>query len=30
MEKIVYILNQFSTKLNDKRKNKVQNLKKDL
>ena len=30
MEKIVYTLNQFSTKLNDKRKNKVQNLKKDL
>ena len=30
MEKIVYTLNQFSTKLNDKHKNKVQNLKKDL
>ena len=30
MEKLVYILNQFSTKLNDKHKNKIQNFKKDL
>ena len=30
MEKLVYTLNQFSTKLNDKCKNKVQNLKKDI
>ena len=30
MEKLVYRLNQFITKLNDKYKNKVQNFKKDL
>lgn len=30
MEKLVYTLNQFTTKLNGKRKNKVQNFKKDL
>lgn len=30
MEKLVYTLNQFLTKLNDKRKNKIQNFKKDL
>ena len=30
MKKIVYTSNQFAAKLNDKRKNKVQNFKKEL